>query len=156
MSSTSWNLFPLRAVFSIGKTKNILVRNQENRVGGLPPQHRVWPEMSSLPVQNVKGHCHTTRTNRLLLEIVASPRKCTSAFFRKPRRKMHYRLSALQAQIICESHLVCQKMWSAWCWAWTFANETFWALVMTLRSIACSEVSSLSDIEVPMTHPKLQ
>jgi hypothetical protein len=47
-------------------------------------------------------------------------------------------------------------MWSAWFWSWTFANETFWALVMTLRSIACSDVSSLGHIEIPMTHPQLQ
>jgi hypothetical protein len=37
-----------------------------------------------------------------------------------------------------------------------FANETFWALVMTLRSIACSDFSSLGHVEIPITHPQLQ
>jgi hypothetical protein len=32
-------------------------------VGGLSPQHRVWPEMSSLPVRNGKGHCRATRAS---------------------------------------------------------------------------------------------
>jgi hypothetical protein len=49
--------------FYCRKEKNPLVQDQENRVGGLSPQHLVWPEMYSLPVQNGKGHCHATRTN---------------------------------------------------------------------------------------------
>jgi hypothetical protein len=65
-------------------------------MGGLSPQHRVWPEMSSLPVRNGEGHCRTTRTNCALLEIVASPGKCASTILRSPQR----RLSALQAQIL--------------------------------------------------------
>jgi hypothetical protein len=46
--------------------------------------------------------------------------------------------------------LVCQRFCS-----WTSANDIFWALVMTLRSIAWPEVPSLSHIEIPMTHPQL-
>jgi hypothetical protein len=37
--------------------------------------------MSSLPVQNGTGHCHATSTSCPLLEIVASPEKCTSTIF---------------------------------------------------------------------------
>jgi hypothetical protein len=48
------------------------VRDQEKRVGGLYLQHRVWPEISSLPVRNEKGHCRATGTNSSLLEIMAS------------------------------------------------------------------------------------
>jgi hypothetical protein len=51
------------------------------------------------------------------------------------------------------NHPVCQKMSSAWFWSWTSANETFWALVMTLRSVACSDVSSLGHIEYPWLIP---
>jgi hypothetical protein len=47
-------------------------------------------------------------------------------------------------------------MWPAWFWPWTFANEPSWALVLNLRSIACSHVSSLWHIEIPMTHLQLQ
>jgi hypothetical protein len=32
-------------------------------------------------------------------------------------------------------------MLSAWFCSWTFTNESVWALVMTLRSITCSDVS---------------
>jgi hypothetical protein len=37
-----------------------------------------------------------------------------------------------------------------------FWKRNFWAFVMPLRSIACSDVSSLGHIWIPMTHPQLQ
>jgi hypothetical protein len=37
-----------------------------------------------------------------------------------------------------------------------FSKTKFWALVMTLRSIACSDVLSLGHIEITITHPQLQ
>jgi hypothetical protein len=54
------------------------------------------------------------------------------------------------------NHLVCQKMWPTWFCSWTSANDTFWVVVMTSRSIACPEVSSLSHIEIPMTYLQLR
>jgi hypothetical protein len=42
------------AVFTIRKGKNLLVRYEENRVGGFSPHHLVRAEMSSLPMQNEK------------------------------------------------------------------------------------------------------
>jgi hypothetical protein len=56
---------------------------------------------------------------------------------------------ALQAKILYGSRPVCQKIWLAWFWSCTVANDSFWAFVMTLRSIACSSVSSLCHTEYP-------
>jgi hypothetical protein len=137
----------LRAVLTVGKRKNPLVWDQENRVGGSSPQHCVWPEISSLPVQNGKGHCRAERTNCPLLEIVASPGKFTSTIFRLPHRGKHYWLSAFQAQILYESHPVCHKNLLSMVLILDVFKRNI--LVMTLMFIACS----LGNIEIPMIHP---
>jgi hypothetical protein len=41
--------------FHCKKEKSPLVRDQENRVDGLYPHHRVWPEIFSPPVRNGRG-----------------------------------------------------------------------------------------------------
>jgi hypothetical protein len=61
MSSTSWSLCPLRAVFNVGKRKNLLVRDQENRV----------KNGKVIPVTGREGPqgCETSRLPHFLLTI---------------------------------------------------------------------------------------
>jgi hypothetical protein len=65
-------------------------------------------------------------------------------------------MPALQAQILYESRPVCQKNVISMVSILDFCKRKYWALVMTLRSIACSDISSLGHIEIPKTHPQLQ
>lgn len=141
LSSIYWNLFPLTAV---------LKKSASSRPG---EEHGVAYLCSTVSVQKCL-HCQCgMRTGTNCSKLWPHPR---NALQQSSDINVESAVdSAFQTYILYESHVVCQNMCSAWFWAWTFANETSWALKVSLRSTAYPEVSSLGHVDVPMTHSQL-
>jgi hypothetical protein len=88
------------------------------RVGDwLSPQPCVRSEILPLPLRIGNGQCHATGTNCPLLEIVPFPGNALKHSYHKLKIDQHCWMPVLHAQILYESHTVCQEM----IWSRTFA-----------------------------------
>jgi hypothetical protein len=62
MSGMSENLWPLKAVFSFGKTKSRTGRSLANMVDGSISLSIFWPKTPGQQARHERGHCHDARS----------------------------------------------------------------------------------------------
>jgi hypothetical protein len=141
MSSTWWNIFLLRPVLTVGKRKKLLQRHKENKVGAFPPQHLFGQKCL---------HCQCGIGENIILQQEPTVSLCSKLWSQTLQQTFNNLnvestincVSAIMPKFFMSHNLFVKKNMISMVLILDFFKRKFWALVITLRSIACSDVSS--------------